>query len=212
MRTKELIGALAMDLAPSRLRFRRLFAGALLCGALAAAALFLTFVGLRPDLAEAAFSLRFVLKFVVTLGLLAAAVGLLFRLAVPGREAGRWALAPLAAPLLLALAAAAELVILPSDQWRSHLIGHNAPFCLALIPLLAILPLAIMLSALRRGAPDRPGLAGAVAGLAAGGLAAALYAAHCADDSPLFVAAWYSLAIGFVTLVGGALGSRLLRW
>ena len=40
-----------------------------------------------------------------------------------------------------------------------------------------------------------PSLAGAVAGLAAGGVAATLYAAHCTDDSPLFVATWYTLAI-----------------
>lgn len=53
MRTEDLIGALAMDLAPSRLRFRRLFAGALLCGALVAGALFLALLGPRPDIAQA---------------------------------------------------------------------------------------------------------------------------------------------------------------
>ena len=37
------------------------------------------------------------------------------------------------------------------------------------------------------GVPTRPALAGAVAGLLAGGLAASFYAAHCTDDSPLFV-------------------------
>jgi hypothetical protein len=46
----------------------------------------------------------------------------------------------------------------------------------------------------------------------AGGLAAAVYATHCPDDSPLFVAAWYSLAIGFVAVLGGFLGNRILRW
>ncbi|NJL07877.1 MAG: DUF1109 domain-containing protein, partial [Methylacidiphilales bacterium] len=54
--------------------------------------------------------------------------------------------------------------------------------------------------------------AGAVAGLAAGALAATLYAAHCPDDSPLFVASWYGLSIAFVTVAGAALGVRLLRW
>jgi hypothetical protein len=212
MRTEDLIGALAMDLTPSRLRFRRLFAGAALCGALVAAALFAVFIGPRPDIADAASSLRFLLKFAVTLGLLAAAVGLLLRLAVPGREAGSWAFAPFVAPFALALAAAAEFALSQGGEWRAQLFGHNALFCLTLIPLLAIGPLACLLYALRRGAPERPGLAGAVAGLAAGALAAALYAAHCIDDSPLFVAAWYSLAIGLVTLLGFALGSRLLRW
>ena len=61
--------------------------------------------------------------------------------------------------------------------------------------------------------PQRsPALAGAVAGTLAGSLGAALYAAHCVDDSPLFVATWYGLAITVVAVVGALLGARLLRW
>ena len=37
-------------------------------------------------------------------------------------------------------------------------------------------------------------LAGAIAGIAASGIAAAFYALDCADDSPLFVCTWYPLA------------------
>ena len=43
-------------------------------------------------------------------------------------------------------------------------------------------------------------------------LAAAIYAWHCPDDSPLFVATWYTIAISMVTAVGFLLGRRLLRW
>jgi hypothetical protein len=46
----------------------------------------------------------------------------------------------------------------------------------------------------------------------AAGLAATLYASHCADDSPLFVATWYSLAIALVVAAGAWLGPRVLRW
>ena len=60
-----------------------------------------------------------------------------------------------------------------------------------LIPMLSVLPLAALLFALRQGAPSRPALTGAVAGLAATGIGATLYASHCMDDSPLFMAAWY---------------------
>ncbi|MGA8293552.1 MAG: NrsF family protein, partial [Rhodoplanes sp.] len=53
---------------------------------------------------------------------------------------------------------------------------------------------------------------GASAGLVAAALAATVYAAHCTDDSPLFVATWYSLAIALVVAVGAVLGPRVLRW
>jgi len=43
-------------------------------------------------------------------------------------------------------------------------------------------------------------------------LAATLYAAHCPDDSPLFVATWYSTATALVTALGALLGSKVLRF
>jgi hypothetical protein len=89
---------------------------------------------------------------------------------------------------------------------------RNASHCLALIPLFSALPAAFLLWALRRAAPARPGLAGTVAGLTAGGLGASLYAISCPVDSPLFVATWYSLAIGAVTAVCYLVGRRWLRW
>jgi hypothetical protein len=64
---------------------------------------------------------------------------------------------------------------------------------------------------LRQGAATRPALSGAAAGLMSGGLAATVYAAHCTDDSPLFVATWYSIGIAGLTVVGAAAGSRVLR-
>jgi hypothetical protein len=50
------------------------------------------------------------------------------------------------------------------------------------------------------------------AGLAAGAIAAAIYAWHCPDDSPLFLATWYTITIAGVTVGGALLGRRLLRW
>jgi hypothetical protein len=92
------------------------------------------------------------------------------------------------------------------------MIGNNAMACMASIPLFALPFLAAALLALRRGAPSRPTLAGAVAGLVAAGLGATLYASHCADDSPLFVVVWYSIATAFVAAVGAAAGRLMLRY
>lgn len=92
------------------------------------------------------------------------------------------------------------------------MIGHNARFCLTLIPILAIGPLACIMLALRQGAPTNPGLAGAIAGLAASGIAATFYAANCTDDSPLFVMTWYPIATLIVTTAGFLIGRKALRW
>ena len=100
----------------------------------------------------------------------------------------------------------------PSSTWEPSLIGSNSRFCLTLIPLLAIGPLACLLLALRQGAPTRPGVAGAVAGLAASAIAATFYAANCTDDAPLFVATWYPLAIAMVVAAGYGIGSISLKW
>lgn len=212
MKTEDLIGALVADLTASTVPFRQALAGAVALGTIIAAGVLLSSIGIRPDIGRAIESARFLLKFAVTLSLVAAAIGSLTRLAVPGVATGRWAWAWLAAPLMLATAVVVELVALPGSAWWPSLVGSNARACLALIPLLSIGPLACILFALRQGAPTQPGLTGAVAGFLSGGVAATLYASHCADDSPLFVATWYSLAISAVALVGYCLGSRCLRW
>jgi hypothetical protein len=130
----------------------------------------------------------------------------------PGVGPGPWAAVLGAVPALLALAAVAELLATPAQSWMPHLIGNNSVYCLTLVPLLALAPLAALLLALRESAPAHPGRAGAVAGLAAAGVATVLYASHCPDDSPLFVAVWYSSAITIVVALGYVAGARLLKW
>jgi hypothetical protein len=92
------------------------------------------------------------------------------------------------------------------------LIGSNSRVCMTAIPLLSLPLLAAALVGLRHGAPSRPGLAGALAGMLSAGLAATLYAAQCTDDSPLFVATWYTVATAMVAAIGALAGSRLLRF
>ncbi|TIM19365.1 MAG: DUF1109 family protein, partial [Mesorhizobium sp.] len=38
------------------------------------------------------------------------------------------------------------------------------------------------------------------------------YAAHCFDDSPLFVATWYTAAIAGLALLGALGGRFFIRW
>jgi len=84
--------------------------------------------------------------------------------------------------------------------------------CLPMVPILSLAPLGAALLILRRGAPASPVLAGAAAGLLAAFSGASLYAFHCFDDSPLFVATWYTLAALPVVAIGALAGHRLLRW
>ena len=77
-----------------------------------------------------------------------------------------------------------------------------------MIPMMAAPLLVALVLAMRAGAPRYPGLTGALAGAAAAGIAALLYASHCTDDSPLFVATWYPLA----TLVCAGAGALAGRW
>jgi hypothetical protein len=112
----------------------------------------------------------------------------------------------------MATAVIAEIVALPPDTWSGRLVGTNSINCLIYIPLIGIGPLAIFLLALCHGAPTRPALAGAVAGLVAGGIAATFYAAQRTDDSPLFVATWYTIAIAGLALLGAAAADRFAHW
>jgi hypothetical protein len=210
MHTDELIQSLAADMRPSRSLAGSVVI-ALAVGFALSALLFWITLGPRADLSAAAATVRFDLKVVEMLLLTAAAGVLVLRLARPGadvRPATRWLLL---VPALLAAAALVEFVLV-GPQWRTKLVGSNSLVCLTAIPLLALPVMAALLYALRQGAPTWPGLTGAVAGLAAAGLAAALYALQCTDDSPLFVATWYPLAILIVALVGAAAAQRLLRW
>jgi hypothetical protein len=94
----------------------------------------------------------------------------------------------------------------------TRLVGSNSRVCMTSIPLLSLPLLAGALVGLRHGAPARPALAGAMAGLISAGLAATVYASHCTDDSPLFVATWYTIAVAAVTAVGALIGAKVLRF
>ena len=113
---------------------------------------------------------------------------------------------------LLVAGISGEMMMPQRMPAMTRLVGNNSKICLTAIPLLSLPLLAGALIGLRHGAPARPAVAGAIAGMLSAGFAATLYASHCTDDSPLFVATWYTLATALVTAIGALLGSRLLRY
>jgi hypothetical protein len=211
VKTDDLIDLLAKDLRPGW-PFARIVIVAALCGLLVTAAVFFSGIGFRSDIPQAVESVRFLFKFVVTITLAVGATGGAIALSRPGVGIERWGWVLAAVPTLLLCAVGLELIAVPESAWMGQLVGHNARFCLTLIPLLAIGPFVGLFIALRRGAPTKPRLTGALAGLAASGIAATFYASYCTDDSPLFLATWYPLATLIVAAVGYLAGDRLLRW
>ena len=104
------------------------------------------------------------------------------------------------------------LANLPADKWAATVQGQSLFVCLASIPLLASPILAGLLWVMKQGATTRPALAGALAGLASGGLSASVYALHCFEDSPAFYGVWYSAGIVLMGIAGQLIGSRVLKW
>jgi hypothetical protein len=211
MKTEELIRALAADGSRPVTPIGRTLLRALGVGALLSITLFLLVLHPRSDIGRALLTLPFDFKLAVVACLAVASAVFLSYAALPAASAGqRWLL--YLAPVSLAAGVLVELATTPAGSWSERLIGHNAVHCLSLIPLLSMPSLACLFFALRRAAPLRPPLAGAAAGLVSGGVGATLYALTCPDDSPLFVATWYTIAIGVVATASALGGSRWLRW
>lgn len=213
MDTNNLIRTLAADNDTHERSVGNLLLAALVLAVPVSTLLFLTNLGVRPDVMTAMRNPLFDLKFIVTLALAAVAVAISLHLSRPEASLGRWAWL-LAIPVgLLGIGMMGEMMMMPHRApMTTRLIGSNSRVCLTAIPLLSLPLLSAVLFALRRGAPTRPAVAGAFAGLASAGLAATLYAAHCTDDSPMFVATWYTIAAGIVAAIGAFAGSRVLKF
>jgi hypothetical protein len=212
MDTSELIKALAADTRRLSIPLAAIWWGAFAIAVSVAAAVFFATLGPRADFTVALETPRFLFKFLVTITLVASAFGCVRALSRPGAPSHRATACLAVAPALIALAVIAELLALPSNTWTATMIGTNSVICLTYIPLIGVGPLAILLLVLRHGAPSRPTVAGAVAGALAGGIAATFYAAQCNNDSPLFVAVWYTLAIAGLAALGAVGARRLARW
>ncbi len=214
MRTDDLITLLSTNVEPVQgRRVSRAIAVSIAAGAAIAVGAMLVALGVRPDLMNG--SERFLslaAKLTFALGIVGLAAGYLVRIVRPGGE--RRAPATLVLLPFIAIVALAALSLLsaPSSHWRAMVVGDAWLECLVSIPVIAVAPFALLVWAVRQAAPTDLARAGALTGLAAGGVSAAAYALHCMDDSLPFVALWYGGTVALCTIAGAALGPRLLRW
>ena len=213
MKTDELVALLSTNPEPvDRGLVRRTLYVALAAGLIVSLGLALVGLGIRSDLTMAGALIFLVVKLCFAVGIVSLALIYLTRLARPGGERK----APyfrVAMPfLVIVVLAAISLVLAPSSHWDKMIVGDQWLECLLSIPVIAIVPFATIIWAVRRAAPTNLVRTGTFVGLVAGGVSAIAYALHCTDDSLPFVAVWYCGTIVLCTLAGAALGPRLLRW
>jgi hypothetical protein len=212
METDQLIRTLAADNAYRARPIGFVLALALLSAAPVSVAIFFAALGVRPDVMSAMHNPFFDLKFAVTLALAISAITISLHLSRPEASLHRWGWLLLIPVGILVAGIASEMMLPQRLPMMTRLVGSNSRLCMTVIPLMSLPLLAAALIGLRHGAPARPAVAGAIAGLLSAGLAATLYASHCTDDSPLFVATWYTIAAALVATIGALAGSRVLRF
>ena len=212
MDTEQLLRTLAADNSHRARPVGQVLMLALLAAAPVSLLIFFAEFGVRPDVMTAMKNPFFDLKFAVTLALAISAVAVALHLSRPEaslRGFGWYLLIPAG---LLAAGIGGEMMMPQRLPMMTRLVGSNSKICLTVIPALSLPLLIAALIGLRHGAPSRPALSGAIAGLLSAGFAATLYASHCTDASPLFVATWYTLAVALVAAVGALVGSRVLKY
>src|SRR6516225_903166 len=212
MDTDQLIRTLAADNTHRSRPVGFVLALALLAAAPVSLLMFFAGLGVRPDVMTAMHNPFFDLKFAVTLALAAAAITIALHLSRPEASLRGWVWLLIIPAGLLVGGISGEMMVPQRLPMMTRLVGSNSKVCMTAIPMMSLPLLAASLVGLRHGAPTRPAATGAMAGLLSAGLAATVYASHCTDDSPLFVATWYSLAAALVTALGALLGSKLLRF
>jgi hypothetical protein len=213
MKTDELVSMLSTNLEPVKGgQLRNTLVIALTVGTVAAFCLMLAIFGVPASTVDGEYFGLKVLALAFTLGLIAAGTSFLLRSARPG-EPGRRPLFLIALLFFaILLAAAVALVLSHPAAWNGMLFGPQWAACLICIPLFALAPFASLIWALRQGAPTNLMRTGAITGLVAGALGAAVFAFHHPGGSIPFIALWYGGPIVLCAVIGAILGPRLLRW
>jgi len=213
MKTEELIDLLSTNIEPADTqKVDRTLQIAIVAGLVLALLSCIVTLGVRPDLNNPGVFGFLLVK--IGFGVVVTILGwhLLLKHARPGGENhSRIFLTGVPFAALMALAAV-NLISVPASHWGHMIMGERWLGCLLAIPIIAVVPFAVITWAVRMAAPTNLLRTGALAGLVAGGISAVAYALHCPDDSLPFVALWYGGTIVLCTLAGAVLGPRLLHW
>jgi hypothetical protein len=213
MKTDDLVALLSTNPEPvDRGSVVRTLCVAFATGSTVAVGIALVGLGVRSDVMTAHALFFLAVKVLFAAAIVSLALVYLTRLARPGGERRTSSLLVATPFLVIVVLAAISLGFAPSSHWDRMIVGDQWLECLVSIPIIAIVPFAVSIWAVRRAAPTDLARTGAIAGLIAGGVSAAAYALHCTDDSLPFVAVWYGGTIVLCTSAGAALGPRLLRW
>jgi hypothetical protein len=213
MKTEDLVALLSTNLEPAgRGAVVRTLCFAVGAGVIVALGIAFFGLGVRSDFATTRALIFLAVKLAFAIAIVSLAIVYLAKLMRPGGERKISAFLIIAPFLIIMFLAAISLGSAPRAHWDRMIAGDEWLECLLSIPIIAIVPFACSIWAVRKGAPTNLVRAGAVAGLVAGGVSAIGYALHCTDDSLPFIAVWYSGTIVLCTLAGAALGPRLLRW
>ncbi|MCB8882758.1 DUF1109 domain-containing protein [Acidisoma cellulosilytica] len=213
MKTDSLIDRLSENLRPVRSRSILREAVILLILGLVEIAVVLGMGFMRPDMPVAMAAPSFWWK-LVSMGLIAVLGGGIALISIdPTRSPRlglRWIL------VLLAIIFASGWLIDASQAGLAHLLARldwrHGIQCAWKMIALSVPPVIAFGVLVRRGAPsDRHGTALAGA-LAAAGWGAFVFVFACPSDDPLYIAVWYSVGCGIVTIIGQCVLSRLSRW
>jgi hypothetical protein len=206
--TDDLIRSLASAAGAGRSASLR-FAFAVTGAASLACALLLVFsvIGIRHDFADMAVRMPFAFKLVYTGSLVVGTSVVALYAATPGASAtALYALLP--AVILLATGVIFDPTAFPIMGRTNTAVA----FCVSSILFLSLPAMILTFLAMRKGAPTRPVIAGAVTGLLSASVGAMAYTLACKNDGTAFVAIWYTAACAIMAFVGAIVANRVLRW
>jgi hypothetical protein len=214
VKTADLIDRLASDFKGS-VRLRPAWkkaAATLATTALIGEAIFL-FFHIRPDLGGEARELQFILSGSALLASWLVFSWALSLLATPGRQAKSAVVVGALAVGLLVAGFFVQAVCVRSLMAMSAGLNPSGIRCSLDVLLISLPPAAVTLYRLRKGAPVRLALTGAVIGLVCASLGAFALQFSCANDHPIHLLTWHivlpHLGMGGV---GAWAAQRFLRW